>query len=232
MSVQVIEMSDVIEEVYDAAIAPTIADLLRDLGDINPARILVSPPISKATVAHAERYECELIDGTLVRKAMGFKQTLLAAFLIRVIGNYVFDRNLGLVTGPDGFFEIYEGRVRAPDVAFIAWSSLPNEEQPEQATPALAPDLCIEVISPGNTILEMKQKRRDYFTAGVKLVWLIDPMKRSATTYSADDEGVPVVSGGALDAATVIPGYSLPLAELFAELSRKGPRATPAGGGS
>ena len=94
--------------------------------------------------------------------------------------------------------------------------------------PKLAPDLCADILTPQNTDAEMARKRKDYFTAGVKLVWLIDPAKRTATVYDADDAGTLLAPTDSLDGGKVLPGFTLPLAELFGELDREAPHATPA----
>ena len=211
MSVQVEEMPNEIED----EVAPTmrtLADLIRELGDIDPSRILLVPTPGTATVADVERYECELIDGTLVRKPMGFEESTLACYLIEMLNAFVRRGNIGLSTGPDGFYRIFDGTVRAPDLAFVSWASLPKRRRPIKPIPDLVPDFCLEVLSIGNTKREMKRKRKDYFTAGVKLVWLIDPSKRTATVYDADDAGTLLPPTGSLDGGKVLPGFTLPLA--------------------
>ena len=79
---------------------------------------------------------------------------------------------------------IAPGLVRIPDVSFICWDRLPGRESPREPIPDLAPDLAVEVLSEGNTKAEMARKVREYFEAGVKLVWLIDPKKRTARVFS------------------------------------------------
>lgn len=226
MSVQVEELPEVATSVR------TMADLINELSDVETHRILLTPLPGNASATDVERYECELVDGTLVRKTMGFQESFLAVYLVELLNSHVRKNNLGIGTGPDGFYQLFEGNVRAPDVSFIAWSSLPGGKRPSVAIPLLAPDLCIEVLSPGNTKREMQRKRKDYFAAGVKLVWMIDPAKRTATVYDADDAGTLLAPTDSLDGGQVLPGFTLPLVELFGELDRVAPDATPAGRGS
>lgn len=205
----------------------TIADLLERLGRIPAERVRFHPLPGAATeddVLEVERREnrlFELVDGTLVEKARGFRESFLAAFLIRVLGNHVAARNLGLVTGADGMMRLARGLVRIPDVAFVSWSRLPGGRVPEAAIPNLAPDLAIEVLSEGNTAEEMARKRREYFASGVRLVWLVDPATRTVAVYTAVDESRTLSEADALDAAPVLPGFTLPVRELFAELDRQ-----------
>ena len=219
MSVQVIEMPDVIEEV-EALPVRTLADLIRDLGDIDPDRILMVPAPGTATLADVERYECELIDGTLVRKPMGWLEALLASFIGRKLGNYAEDHDLGEVIGADCFFRVFEGGARAPDVSYVAYASLPGGKFPTKPVPALAPDICVEVLSPSNTVKEMKRKRTEYFASGVKLVWIVHPVKRTVTVYERDDQGTVLQATDTLDGGKVVPGFTLSLSRVFGELDR------------
>lgn len=136
------------------------------------------------------------------------------------INNHVLANNLGAVTGEAGFFDLPDGPVRAPDVAFTAWRTMPGRQRPREAFPNLAPDLVVEILSPGNTAREMARKRREYFRCGVRLVWEIDPRARTVVEYAADDAGRPLTD--ALDGGAVLPGFRVPLTTLFAELDRRG----------
>jgi Uma2 family endonuclease len=103
-------------------------------------------------------------------------------------------------------------------VCFIAWDRFPNRKLPAEPIPALAPDLAIEVLSASNTEGEMQRKLHDYFTAGVRLVWYIDPQTRSAKAYTAEDRCVELSESQSLSGGDVLPGFELPLKELFAKV--------------
>lgn len=203
----------------------TVADLLRHLGDIPPDRVRYDPVPGTATVEDLLREEnrrCELVDGTLVEKAMGVRESLLAFFLGELLGPVVRRQNLGILTGPDGTYEVLLGLVRLPDVAFVSWGRLPGRRIPDEPVPNVVPDLAVEVLSRRNTPAEMARKRDEYFRAGVRLVWEIDPRARTVRVYTAADRFHDLTAADALDGGAVLPGFTLPLAQLFAELDRHG----------
>ncbi|HUG91613.1 MAG TPA: Uma2 family endonuclease [Planctomycetaceae bacterium] len=131
-------------------------------------------------------------------------------------------RKLGLVTGADGMMRLFPGLVRIPDVAFAAWNRIPGQRVPAAPIPDLVPSLAVEVLSESNTEREMERKVGEYFASGVDLVWLIDPDDRTARVDRSPTD-FDVLSGtGTLDGGPVLPGFSLPLADLFAELDQRG----------
>lgn len=207
----------------------TLADLLHRLGGISLERIRFRPAPGTATEADVlaaleapRKRLCELVEGVLVEKALGYTESLLASYLIVLLDAFVRPRNLGLVTAPDGTVRLWAGRVRIPDLAFFSWDRLPGRQRPTEPIPTLAPDLAVEILSAGNTDAEMASKRQDYFTAGVRLVWQIDPAVRTAQVYSSPDAVTTLGEVGTLDGGVVLPGFSLPLRQLFAELDRRG----------
>ncbi len=161
---------------------------------------------------------CELIDGVLVEKTMGYKESLIAIEIAYLLKTFLREHDLGIVLGADGTLRILPQQVRVPDVCFISWNRFPNRQLPPQPIPPLAPDLAIEVLSEGNTEAEMQRKLRDYFAAGVRLVWYIDPRTRSAKSYAAENQFVEVSESGSLSGGDVLPGFELPLKELFARV--------------
>ena len=206
----------------------TLQDFIERLGKIPLSRVLVDPPLGRATEAdllEAERrYHrlYELVDGTLVEKAMGYPESMLALALAGFLRAYVNPRNLGVVSGADGSVRLYPGLVRIPDVAFASWDRFPNRKVPEEPIPSLAPDLVIEVLSQSNTRAEMKRKRGEYFAAGVRLVWEVDPRRRRVSVYMPDGAVTVLEASQRLEGGDVLPGFSLELTELFAELDRHG----------
>lgn len=201
----------------------TLADMLTHLGDIPPERIRMSPPPGMATetdVLQAKsRFNriCELIDGVLVEKTVGYYESLVAATLIQFLGRFVETHDLGIVLGEAGTLRILPTQVRIPDVCFISWEKFPDRQLPPEPVPRLAPDLAVEVLSPGNTEAEMWRKLHDYFAAGVRLVWYVDPRTRSARAYTAVDQCVALGEQDSLSGGEVLPGFELPLKELFAK---------------
>lgn len=206
---------------------PTIADLLHDLGDISPKRIRLRPAPGRATEKDVVRIEaqedrlCELIDGVLVEKIMGAKESLLACILIRLLGNHLERNQLGVVLGEAGMLQLRPRLVRIPDVSFISWDQMPSGEFPSEPVPSLFPDLAVEVLSRGNTAGEMTLKVSEYFAAGSRLVWIIDPESQSAEVYTAPDECRHLKATQSLDGGDVLPGFKLPLKELFATKRRR-----------
>src|SRR5262249_47090624 len=146
------------------------------------------PPIGKATIKDLGRdsaKDCELVDGTLVEKAVGFNDASLSGFLLHLLIPFVDAENLGMILPGDGGSEILPGLVRKPDVAVFLWDRLPGRRPPADAYPSIAPDLAVEVLSKNNTPGEMKRKRKEYFKAGVRLVWIIDPKRRTVEIYTS-----------------------------------------------
>ena len=121
----------------------SFAYLHERLGGISLVRIRRNPPPGTATeedLLHAPKPICELIDGVLVEKPMGMLESMLAAYISRLVGNHVEENELGIVAGADGFIRVGTDHVRAPDVTFIPWSEFPNGEVPEdEAFWAVAP---------------------------------------------------------------------------------------------
>ena len=98
---------------------------------------------------------------------------------------------------------------------FHSWNRLPGRESPKEPIPDLAPDLAVEVLSEGNTKAEMTRKVREYFDAGVILVWLIDPRKRTARVFSSIENSALVRADQSLDGGAVLPGFVVTLSDLL-----------------
>lgn len=211
-----------------ASAIETLADLLAQLGGISPERVRFRPLPGTATeqdvldVQAREGRLCELVDGVLVEKGMGFRESFLSMALSAILWGFVKPRNLGLVTGADGMVRLSSGMVRIPDVAFISWNRLPGRRVPTEPIPGLAPDLVVEVLSESNTEAEMSRKRREYFAAGVQLAWFVDPVARTVAVYTTVDESTLLHAEHTLQGGAVLPGFTLPLWELFDELDRQG----------
>ena len=207
----------------------TLAELLRNLGGVRPSRIRMNPPPGRATEKDVIRIEAEenrlfeLVDGVLVEKAMGTREALLAVRISQWILNDLDQRttDLGVVLGADGFLRLRPRLVRIPDVSFISWDQIPSGEFPTEPIASLYPDLAVEVLSESNTPREIARKLEEYFTAGCRLAWIIDPETRTADVYTAPDQCTHLRPSHSLDGGDVLPGFKLPLKELFASTRRR-----------
>jgi Uma2 family endonuclease len=206
----------------------TLADLLQRLGDVPPHRIRCQPPPGAATEAdvllrpNGEKRLFELVDGVLVEKAMGFYASRLATVLGFLLEQFLEQHDLGIVLGADGTLRLMPGQVRIPEVSFLAWERLPNRERPERPIPDLAPDLAVEVISEGNTEAEMERKLRDYFGAGVRLVWYVDPEPPRVRVYTSLTEMTTLTESDTLDGGDLLPGFAVSIRDWFERAWRRG----------
>jgi Uma2 family endonuclease len=203
----------------------TVARLSRHFG-VPPERLLLHPRPGMATeddLIYVNDHDrcCELVDGVLVEKAMGFYEVFLGSVLLRLLGEFIDRHQLGIVVGSHAHMRLFPGLVRMPDAAFISWERLPRSEVPDVPVAGLAPDLAVEVISKSNTRKEMTRKLGEYFSAGVRLVWLVYPKKKTVEVYTSSQDKKVLGKDETLDGGDVLPGFSLSLAEFFAP--RKAP---------
>ena len=207
----------------------TLEDLLHRLGDVSPARVRLFPSPGTATlddlIAHNERPDtrvCEWVDGTLVEKAVGAYESWVGFILGGELYIHLRDQDLGMIYGEAAVLRILPKVGRAPAVAFVAWSSLPGAKPPPRSdrVPSVVPDLVIEILSHSNTPREMARKRTEYFAAGVRVVWEVEPDTRSAMVYTAVDRATPVATDGELDGGTVLPGFRVSLKAVFDRAGR------------
>ena len=209
------------------AFPPTIwtaVELAERFGPIPMDRIVTRPAPGQATEDDAiELTErkirlCELVDGILVEKVMGANESLLAVEIAALLRNWVRPRKLGRVLGEAGLLRLAPGLIRIPDVAFLSNSKFPGGRVPSDSAWSLAPDLAVEVLSKGNTDREMTEKLHDYFTAGTRLVWYVDPRNRQVQIFTSPQSSRIVTQDQTLDGGDVLPGLEINLRELFAEL--------------
>jgi Uma2 family endonuclease len=104
-----------------------------------------------------------------------------------------------------------------PDLAFVSWRYFPNKKKDVAKYPVLPfpPDLAVEVLSKKNTKKEIEQKRVEYFEAGVKLMWVVDPKKQSVTVHRPDGNSAVFTVDDVLSGEDVLPGLEVPVSEVF-----------------
>jgi Uma2 family endonuclease len=216
-----------------------MGELLDRLGGVSPRRVRLVPTPGTATprdvlyLYQKHKRLFELVDGTLVEKGMGAAESSIAGYIIHLIWSYLGEHNQrGLVLGEAGTLKFLQKLVRIPDVSFTRWNRLPDGKIPTEPIPELSPDLCVEVLSRANTREEMERKLKEYFLAGVQLVWFVDPRKRTVRVFTSPDDVTELKATDTLDGGEVLPGFSVPVARLFADLggppAKPGPKPKPA----
>jgi Uma2 family endonuclease len=206
-----------------------IADLLEGLGGIPARRVVWSPTPGTATdrdlirLNERRNRRYELVDGTLVEKAVGFDESFFGSYLAAALVGYLRTHDIGMAVGSGALIRVLPGLVRAPNASFISWERYPKKRRRGEI-PTVAPDVVAEVICKGNTPKETKRKLGEYFRAGVRLVWYVDPAKRTVKVYTAMDRFTVLHEDDTLDGGDVLPGFSLSIRDWFAEAERTGPR--------
>lgn len=162
----------------------------------------------------------ELSEGELIvlSPAAYWSSMVAAAFLVRIRA-YVLENGLGIVAGPDGGMLLRRApdTMRAPDVSFVRRDRVPANIAASGFIPA-APDLAVEVLSPSDRYSQVSRKIRDYFAAGTRLVWVVDPDDRVTMVHHPDRPVEIIGPEGTLDGGEILPGFTLSLAELWAEM--------------
>ncbi len=161
---------------------------------------------------------CELIKGEVIRMSpSGGLHGKLTVRIAALLDACVRPGRLGIVCGAEtGFIlERDPDTVRGPDASFVRIDRIPPEGEPEGYWP-FAPDLAVEVISPNDRYREIDEKVEAYLRAGVRLVWLINPGPQTLTVYRPPSEARILRAGDTLSGEEVIPGFNVPLSEVFA----------------
>ena len=163
----------------------------------------------------------ELIQGELREMApAGHEHGHLAHEIALSLGIHVKANKLGRVYAAETGFKLASDpdTVRAPDVAFVSAERLREVMSGTGYFPG-PPDLAIEIVSPNDRHSEVEEKVEMWLRYGVRMVVTLNPQTRTATVYRSLDSIRMIRVEGRLEGGDVVPGWVLPLAELFESLS-------------
>jgi Uma2 family endonuclease len=158
----------------------------------------------------------ELVRGHLVvHEPPGFYHGHVAARLLFLLGQHVYARDLGWLSGQDTGFRIAANpdTVRAPDVAFASRQRIPVMQR--RGYGAVAPNLVVEVLSPDDRPSEVLSKVGDWLAAGVRVAFVVDPEQRRVRVYHADGSQRVVEENELLDGEDVLPGFHCRLGDFL-----------------
>jgi Uma2 family endonuclease len=165
------------------------------------------------------QFRYELINGELKKMSpAGQKHGRITVRLTVPLAKHVRDRQLGEVYAAETGFKLKSNpdTVRAADIAFVGKERLRILGETESYWPG-APDLAVEVNSPSDTVLEVEKKVMEWLEFGSRLVWVVSSKLHTVTVYRSLIEIVVLTENDTLDGGDVLPGFQIPIAEIFAE---------------
>ncbi|HZS03703.1 MAG TPA: Uma2 family endonuclease [Blastocatellia bacterium] len=160
----------------------------------------------------------ELIRGELITMSpAGFDHGVVIMRPGWRLAQHVDINNLGVVCGAETGFRIASDpdTVRAPDLAFVTRERLQGQDRPKAFFPG-APDLAIEVVSPGDTFTEVDDKVAEWPEAGTRAVWVANPKRRTVTIHHSLTEATTLTVNDELEDQKIVPGFRCRIAEIFA----------------
>jgi Uma2 family endonuclease len=164
-----------------------------------------------------KRYE--YVNGELIDMGnSGMEHGFIASFLNVQIGSYVLTQKLGVICDSSTAFTLQTGSKRSPDLSFISKERLQGLKRLPKGYFQGAPDLAVEVISHCDTYGEIHDNLTEYFENGCRLAWVIHPDGKYVLVYHQPKPDQLLKLSDRLEGEDLLPGFSLAIADLFAEL--------------
>jgi Uma2 family endonuclease len=169
--------------------------------------------------AHLPRNEnrwFELVQGEVIEMPPPMKpHGAVSSNVNRLLGNYAFEQARFYVVGNDAgvILKRNPDTVRGPDVALYNDATTFDELHPKYGE--VPPLLAVEVLSPNDKHVKVMQKVTDYLSAGVRLVWVLDPEVREAVVHRPDKTAQPLKPTDEITGEDVLPGFRCKVSEFF-----------------
>ena len=195
---------------------------LASLGGVPLERVVFDPPPGTVT---GDFYDAvggrwggrlvELVNGTLVEKAVGADESRIGMNFAGFLWNFVRSVGAGFVMMADGAVRMTGGNRREPDVTVHLAADYPGGTRPKDKVSRLPPRLIVEVLSEDNTAAEIDIKLRELFASGCRLAYVIDPRARTARRHTSADAFTTLDADAVLDGGDVLPGFEARLGDVL-----------------
>ncbi|MEG5032695.1 Uma2 family endonuclease [Microcoleus sp. AT3-D2] len=194
------------------------------LTDREDLQIKSGSPSTRLTVADLEQlqgilsevhldYQLELVDGKIIIVGPSdLVSSEIGAEFGSLLRNWVKPRKLGRVFESSGGFILPNSNLTAPDVSFVVADRL---KQSKRYFAELVPDLVVEIKSQSDRLKPLREKILSFIELGAKVGILIDPDKRTVTIYTRTAEPVVLRDGDMISIPELLPGWEVPVAELW-----------------
>lgn len=181
-------------------------------------RLTLQEFLSLPETEPASEYVCgEVFQKPMPTNAHGILQPYIWLLIYQFLSRHKLGRvrtEWRCIFGPPG-----RERPYVPDVVYASFDRMPPVDATAQPYLRAAPDLAVEILSPGESPTRFFSKLRFYLLHGVRLVWVVDPADQTITVYTPGPEDERVLrAGDTLDGGDVLPGYAAPVAEIMAQL--------------
>jgi Uma2 family endonuclease len=160
----------------------------------------------------------ELVRGEIVMSPAGIDHESIGASLLAGLKPFARQNRLGIVLGSSAGYWMKSGNLRSPDVSFIAKERLKGLKRPPKGFFRGAPDLAVEILSPEDSVEKVHEKIVEYFQSEAQLVWVINPEEMIVLVYHSPQPDRLLRPGEHLNGESLLPGFSLPVSDLFEEL--------------
>ena len=171
------------------------------------------------TALPKDGYKRELLQGEIIMSPAGSEHGIISVAVGAELRAHARQHKLGAVFDSSTGFRLSSDDVLSPDAAFVSQARLVSLRRVPRGFFPGAPDLVVEVLSPSDTLDYVHEKMARYFASGTRLAWAVNPAERNALVYRGPAADHLLRVTDALDGEDVLPGFRLPLSDLFAELS-------------
>lgn len=182
------------------------------MSTLTPPAWLSPEDVERASERDGKLYE--LVDGELKEKQVGFRALVIAGQIMSRLNSHFYPHTG--VSACEVMVYCFNGRRhgRKPDVVYVTMSRLPNG-QITDGDLYIPPDLVVEVLSPGNTGLEVDEKLEEYLGAGVPLVWIVNPDRRTIRVFRQDGTTRSFHAAEVIENEPALPGLRLVVGDVF-----------------
>jgi len=181
---------------------------------LTPPTQLTPADVERASERDAKHYE--LVDGELKEKVVGTKASLIASLICARLLAAFYPRIGFAVTEAMIYCFKKPNHGRKPDVVYVRFERMNDRSVPEGDL-HIVPDLAVEVLSPGNSGIEVEEKLGEYQDAGIPLIWIVNPGPRTIRVYRNDGTVRLLHADDSIENEPLLPGFVLKVGDVFPE---------------
>lgn len=159
----------------------------------------------------------ELVRGEVIEMSpTGFEHGEIVGNIVGLLYSFVRKQRIGVVAGAETGFILARNpdTVRGADVAFVTTERSALQKNKEKFFDG-PPDLAVEVVSPSDRAADVEEKILDYLRAGTRLVLVVYPRTKTIAVHRPKKDVKILTIEDTLEGYDVLPGFSIPVREIF-----------------